>query len=238
VTPSITEAAVYDALGNFVLTVLGLPTSQVIIGLTNRVASPEGDYVVMWPLRRPRLSTNVDSSADCKFTGSISGTVMTVTDVAIGAINNGAIVFGVGVANNTTITGPVTVNPDGTGIYQITPSQTVGSATLSAGQNIIEQSTEFVMQCDMHGTNSGDNAQTISTAFRDEYGVRLFAGTGVSPLYSDDPRQLAFTTAADQFDERWSIDMHMQFDPSIAVPQEYYDSSNVTTVNVDAAFPA
>jgi hypothetical protein len=237
-TPSITQDAIDTALGNFLQTVLGLPNGQIVVGQANRVSSPEGDYCAYWPLRRPRLSTNVDTSADCKFTGSISGTVMTVSAIDIGTISAGAVLFGIGVTANTTVTGPVTVNPDGTGTYQVSPSQTLASTALSAGQTVIEQSTEVVYQVDVHGPASGDNAQAISTAFRDEYGVRLFAGTGVTPLYCEDPRQLPFTTAADQFEDRWSIDVHMQADPSISVPQEYYDAATVTTINVDAAYPA
>lgn len=231
-TQSITQAAVNVALGTFLQTILGLPEGQIIVGQVNRTSSPEGDYCVMWPLRRPRLGTNVDSSADCKFTGSISGTVMTVTDVDAGEINSGAIVFGVGVAANTTIAGPININPDGTGTYQIAPSQTVGSVTLSAGQTVIEQSTEFVMQVDVHGPASGDNAQTIATLFRDQYGVTQFAGSGITPLYCDEPRQTPFTTAAAQFEDRWSVDHHFDGTPAISVPEQYADSVDLTLATI------
>jgi hypothetical protein len=236
-TPSITEAQINAALGNFLTTILSLPASNIVVGQTNRVASPEGDYCVMWPLRRPRLSTNVDSSADAKFTGSIAGTVMTITQVFTGEMNVGAIVFGVGAAANTTVKSLGT-GTGGVGTYNISPSQTVTSETLSAGATEIEQSTEVVYQIDIHGPASGDNVQTIATIFRDAYGVSLFAGTGITPLYCEDPRQLAFSTAAVQFEERWSIDVHMQADPIISVPTQYSDAANVTVISVTEAFPA
>lgn len=236
-TPSITEAQIYTALGNFLLTVLGLPDTQVILGQVNRTSSPEGDYCVMWPLRRPRLSTNVDSSADAKFVGSIAATVMTITEVASGVMNVGAVVSGVGVTANTVVVHQIDGTTGGDGDYTVSQSQTIGPITLSAGQTIIEQSTEVVYQIDVHGPASGDNAQTISTAFRDEYGVSLFAGTGITPLYCEDPRQMPFTTAADQFEDRWTIDVHMQADPSIAVPAQFTDAVSVATVSVDATFP-
>lgn len=236
-TPSITEAAINNALGSFLLAVLGLPSTNVIVGQVNRVASPEGDYVVMWPLRRPRLSTNVDSSADAKFTGSIAGAVMTISAVLAGAMNVGAVVFGVGVAANTTVVNQISGTPGGDGNYTIAPSQTVTSTTLSAGATVIEQSTEVVYQIDVHGPASADNVQTISTAFRDQYGVSLFAGTGVTPLYCEDPRQMPFQTAAVQYEGRWSVDLHLQVNPVISVPVQFADLAVITVVDVNVAYP-
>lgn len=235
-TPSITQDAINTALGNFLQAVLPAGV-KVVVGQVNRVASPKGDYCVMWPLRRPRLGTNVDSSADAKFTGSIAGAVMTITEVVAGTMNDGATVFGVGIAANTSVVNQIDGTPGGDGTYAITPSLTVGSTTLSAGATIIEQSTEIVYQVDVHGPASGDNAQTISTAFRDAYGVSLFDGTGVTPLYCEDPRQMPFTTAANQFEDRWTIDVHMDCAPTVSVPQQFFDAADLTVVDVDVAYP-
>lgn len=236
-TPSITQDGITAALGNFLTAILPAVVT-VITGQANRVASPEGDYCVMWPLRRPRLATNVDSSADARFTGSIAALVMTVDAVQIGSVVPGRQLFGTNVAANTIIGAQATGPTGGAGTYAVSISQVVADGTLSAGATVIEQSTEVVYQVDVHGPAAGDNAQTISTAFRDEYGVSLFAGTGVSPLYCEDPRQLAFQTAAVQFEERWTVDVHMQVDPSIAVPTQYADAANVTLIDVVEAFPA
>lgn len=235
--PSITQDDINVAFGSFLTAILPAGVT-VIIGQVNRVASPEGDYCVYWPLRRPRLSTNVDTSVDAKFTGSIAATVMTITEVLAGTMNVGATVYGVGVLPNTTVTDQIDGTPGGAGDYTISLSQTIGPITLSAGQTEIEQSTEVVMQVDVHGPAAGDNVQTISTAFRDACGVSLFAGTRITPLYAEDPRQLAFQPASVQFEDRWSIDLHMQADPTISVPQQFADQANVTVIDVIEAFPA
>jgi hypothetical protein len=234
-TPSITEKQIINALGDFITTITGIPAVQ---GQVNRVASLEGDYAVMWPLRRPRLATNVDSSADAKFIGSIAGQTMTITEVDTGSMNVGATVFGVGVAANTVVGSQLTGDPGGVGTYSVSPSQNLASTTLSAGQTNVKQATEFVMQCDVHGAASGDNAQTLATLFRDQYAVDQFAGTGISPLYADDPRQTPFVTAANQYEDRWTVDLHMQIDPIVSVPQQYADQANVTVISVTEAFPA
>jgi hypothetical protein len=226
-TPSVIENDVLEALGAFLTTVLGFPNGQVVIGQVNRVASPEGDYCVMWPLLRPRISTNRDCSADVKFTGSVSGTTLTVTEVDTGLINLGNTLFGVGVAANTTIVSQQSGDPGGAGVYTVSISQDIPSETLSAGTTQIKQSTKMTVQVDVHGPNAGDNAQIVQQLLRDEYGVEQFAGTGVTPLYADDPKQTPFITAANQYEERWTVDCHLQISPVITVPQQYADEGVV-----------
>jgi hypothetical protein len=232
-TPSISQDAVNVALGNFLTKILPAGVS-IVIGQVNRVAEPLGDLVVMWPLRLPRLSTNIDSSDDTKFEGAIAGGVMTVTAMEIGTVAPGRTVFGVGVVAATTIVNQIAGTPGGVGTYTVAPGQNVPDTTLSAGGTAIEQSTECVMQFDVHGPNSFNNAQVISTLFRDGYAVDQMDGTGITPLYASDPRQLPFINGAAQYEDRWVIEAHMQIKPVVAVPQEYADAVSVTLVNVDA----
>lgn len=230
-TPSITEDDVEIALCNFLANVTGLPSGQVVIGQTNRVAEPLGDFVIIWPINRQRLGTNVDLPSDTKGTGSISGTVMTISAVAIGAFGGGNQVFGVNVAANTMIVNQLTGPAGGVGTYTITPSQAISSQTLSAGTNAISTTTEVVMQVDVHGPHSADNAQTIQQLFRDQYGVDQFAGTGISPLFAEGPRQAPFINAAKEYEDRWTLDVHLQIDPTIFVPQQFADKLTVTVTN-------
>lgn len=230
-TPSITQDDVNNALGNFLTAILGLAATQIIVGQVNRVASPEGDYCVMWPLRRPRLATNVDSYQDVKYLGFIEATTMIVTQVFTGEIAPGQTIFGIDVLPGTTVV-DYGSGQGGAGSYEIQPNQTAAGPLLSSGSKIIAQATEVVMQVDVHGPASGDNIQTISTAFRDAYGVFLFEGTGITPLYAEDPRQLPFTTAAVQYEDRWSIDLHMDCSPTISVPIEFADSIDLTLATI------
>ena len=74
-----------------------------------------------------------------------------------------------------------------------------------------------------------------ATVLRDYRGVDLFAaaGAGVAPLYTDDPRQTAFENAEDQFEERWSLDVHLQADIAVIVTQQYAAALSVTAIPVD-----
>jgi hypothetical protein len=67
------------------------------------------------------------------FTGSITGTVLTVTSVTVGTLFPGATITGP-VTAGTIITSQLTGPFGGTGTYTVTPSQSVGSTTLSIGE--------------------------------------------------------------------------------------------------------
>ena len=86
------------------------------------------------------------------------------------------------------------------------------------------------MQLDVHGPNSSDNAQTISTLFRDEYGTAFFSAFGydVRPLYADDPKQIPFLNSEQQYETRYVIDAVLQANQIIAPPQQYAQQLKVT----------
>lgn len=234
--PSVTQADINAALGNLLKAVL--PTAvTVVVGQTNRVASPEGDYVVMWPLRRPKLATARETTSDTVFEASIAGNQMTVLWLEGGLIKVGATVLGVNVADGTIISGQTSGSPGGAGVYKVSGNQTISAETMSTGTMSIEQSTEIVMQVDVHGDNSTDNAQVISTIVRTAFAVDQMAATGVTPLYADEPRQVPFITAADQYEDRWMVEIHLQVTPSVATPQEFYDVIELDLVDVDVIFP-
>lgn len=64
------------------------------------------------------------------FTGSISGTTLTVTSIISGTVVINQLLTGTGISPNTIITALGTGN-GGTGTYTVTPSQTVSSTTIS-----------------------------------------------------------------------------------------------------------
>ena len=240
-----TQSDIFTALGDFLSDILNIPVQQ---GQVNRIAQPSGtppttgDYCVMWPLRLPRLATNVDSYVDAVFTGTIAGTLMTITAVDpdfVGQIAVGSNIFGVDVALNTIVTGLGT-GSGGVGTYQVTPTQTIGSETLAAGTTSLLQKAECVIQCDVHGPNSMNNAQIISTAFRDDYAVQFFAAldSTISPLYTDAPLQIPFINAENAFENRWVIELHLQIDQTVVVPMQFFDAAVVGLIEVDARYPA
>ncbi len=213
----------------------------ILKGQQNRIAQPPApNYVVATSLRRERLETNVDTAVDCYFQASTLGTTLTVTEVAYGTIKPGTQLFGVGVAANTIIRSQISGTTGGIGTYLLNNAQTITPAQgMACGTNSLLQPTKVTVQIDVYGPNSADYAQTISTAFRDEYGVDLFAASGfdVAPLYADDPRQLPLVDGEAQYEDRWMIEAVMQANVTVVVPQQFAGALSLDLVEVDAAYP-
>lgn len=238
-----TQSNTLTAVRSFLLAVLPDGT-DVVQGQQNRVPEPApgtSNYVIMTPLRAPRLSTNVDAEDDVSFTGSASGAVLTVTDMEFGAIRIGAPLFGVGVADPTEITGQTFGDPGGVGSYTIKPAQDVSAEPMSAGVKTMTQATDFTVQLDFHGPAATDMAQVVSTTMRDEYAVGLFAAQnpnyGVSPLLADDPRQMPFINDQKQYENRWIVEARFQVNPVVVVPQQFADALSIEVISVDERFP-
>jgi hypothetical protein len=243
VTVSPTEQQIDTALNAFLATLAPAGT-PIILGQQNRVPEPQpGTFLVMWPLRRIRLATNEDAFDDCFFDGSIAGTLMTVGTVTGLALAPGRAVYGPDVAAGTTIASQQSGTPGGAGVYVVSPSQTVSSATFSAGAATFTQETEVVYQVDVHAPGvqaASDLAQAITTMTRDAYATTFFAAQGVAvrPIHADDPRQIPWTDAEDQFESRYVVEMHLDVQQTISgVPAQFAGSATITAINVDASFP-
>lgn len=238
-TLSLTQSQTLTALRSFLLTILPAPI-EVIQGQTNRTPEPKtADFVVMTPILRQRLETNIDDSADVAFTASIAGTVMTVTAVELGLLGAGQQLFGPNVAAGSKIIAQLTGPTGGTGTYTVAPSQTAASAIVASGATTLLQPTKVTVQLDVHGPASADNAQIITTLLRDAYAVDQFAASGfdVTPLYASDPRQAPFENEQQQVENRWTIDAVLQVNPVVSVPQQYADALVVGIIDVDVEYP-
>jgi len=213
---------------------------EVIQAQVNRVPEPKGpDFVTMNAIRRERLETNVDDYDDASFTAVIAGTAMTVSAVVLGKLVAGAALFGANLAAGSAIVSQTSGTPGGVGVYVVAPSQAVASQAMAAGLALLSQPTKVVVQLDVHGPNSGDNAQAISTALRDDYAVFFFERNGYSaaPLYSEDPRQIPFINAEKQYEDRWVIEASLQVNPTLSLPQQFADQAVITTINVEETYP-
>jgi len=231
---SLTQAHALTALGNVL--VLALPSSvEIIQAEDNLVSEPAApDFVVMQPILRTRLSTNIDEYQDCAFTGSIAGKVLTVTNSppVFGTIQPALnpTLFGSGVAAGTTITAQTGGTPGKAGTYTVSILQTLASTSLAAGILGMVQPTQLTVQCDVHGPASADNVQIVSTIMRSAYGSDLFKAQnlGVALLFASDPRQSPFWNSESQIEKLWSIDINLEVKPVVSVPQQFANQLSIT----------
>jgi hypothetical protein len=231
------QSQIQTVLRSFLLSVLPGGV-EVVQGQDNLVSEPAGaDFVVMTPLSRDRIETNVDTFADISFTGSITGSLLSITEVQFGVLGTSTMpeVFGTMVNAGTYVTGQVSGTIGGVGVYTVTGTQTSGVQPMAAGQVYFLQPTKIRMQLDVHGPNSSDNAQTISTLFRDQFAVSFFQNSGydVWPLYADDPKQIPFPNAEMLIEYRWVIDAELQANQVVGgFPQQFANTFNVNLIQV------
>lgn len=233
------QATIQTAVRAFLVSILP-PGIPVVQGQQNRVPEPAaGDFVVFTEMFQRRLATNIDTYADVSFTGSIAGNVLTVSAVAYGTIAVGAPLYGPTVTQFTTISG-LRTGVGGVGTYLLSESQTVASGPLAAGVELIEQSTEITFQVDVHGISSADNAQTISTLWRDDRATLFFYENypQIGSLLADDPRQTPFRNDQDQIEFRWTITATLQANQTITAPQEFASQIKITIVDAQQEYPA
>lgn len=237
VSLSLTEVQTLTALRTFLLSILPFGI-EVIRGQDNRVSEPQGvNFVEMTPILRSRLGTNVDTYQDCAFTGSISGSTLTIMAMSLGTVTVGATLFGTGVTAGTTITAKGT-GTGGVGTYTVSQSQTVVNEVMACGSKNMMQPTEVRVQLDIHGPASGDNAAIITTAFRDEYAVESFLESGfdVAPLYADEGHQMPFLNGEQQIEQRYVVDCVMHCNPVVTVPQQFFATAAIGPKPIDTFF--
>jgi hypothetical protein len=195
----------------------------------------------MTAIRRNRIETNIDSYVDALFTGQITGQTLNVSNVQFGTLVVGSPIFGTGVASGTTIAA-LDGGTGGTGNYNVSPVQSVSPSLMAGGSANLMQPTEVTYQLDVHSnvvTTAADMAQAISTAFRDGYATDFFSGInpGVSPLHADEPRQVPFLNAEEQWETRWIIEAHLQVNATLMLPQQFAGALTLGVISVEAEYP-
>lgn len=228
---SLTQSQALAALRSMLLT--ALPSGvEVVQGEDNVVPEPLGlNFVVITPILRTRLETNSKSYQDCAFTGSVAGTVLTVSSIILGAINVAAApaLFGPSVVSGTAITAQTSGAAGGVGTYTISQAQNIASGPLAAGVLGMGAPTQLTVQTDFHGPNSADYVQTVTTSFWSMYAVDLFAATGydVTPLYAGDPKQAPFLNREQQIEKMWTTDLVLQTNSIVYVQQQFFNAFTV-----------
>lgn len=168
ITPS--EDDIFSVLRAFLVEILPAPI-EVVRGQDNRVPQPSIDnYVVFWPLRMPRLSTNLEAL-----------------------------------------------------------DQNTGT------QQTLTQAAELVVQIDVHGSASFSNSGIISTTVRSSYAVEFFKTISevVAPLHADEPRQMPFITAEQQYEDRWIVEAHLQVNFTTTATAQSADTLTLDVISAE-----
>lgn len=252
VTISLTEEQGFQAMGQFLVAYCAPYPITVVRGLGStapgsnvRVPEPiNGDFVVMSSLRTARLETNETTFQDNICVGSIDGTILTVTAITRGTLAPGQLVIDLHYPNGVVLPNTAIVRqlsgatPGGIGTYEVSVSQAVASETLYAGTRKDQVSTEWVVQIDVHGPNSMQNAMVVETLFRSEVGVDFFRDTGfwIAPLYIDAVGMTPFENAEQEVEFRWVAEAHLDIVPIVTTFQAFADEIKVRTIEAGVIY--
>lgn len=121
----------------------------------------------------------------------------------------------------------------------MTPGAVKALATNTHDMLRTKRSSQFDCQIDCYGLGSGDIATQLSMLFRDNYAAQHFAqfGLEIYPLYAGDEKQLPIVNGEEQYEERWTFDVAMQFNPVVSTVQQSANILAVELINIDANFP-
>jgi hypothetical protein len=92
------------------------------------------------------------------------------------------------------------------------------------GNVIFEEPAMVGIQVDIYGEYSADVSKAIHTTFKTIWAVDQFAGTYITPLYSDTPKRVPLVTGEQQYLDRWMLVAYLQVDATITVGQGYFNT--------------
>lgn len=103
----------------------------------------------------------------------------------------------------------------------------------------VERPSQLSIQIDCYGAGSADMATAISTLLRDPYACDQFSASGfdIAPLYAGDAHQMPLVDGEAQYEERWTFDAVLQFNPILTAPQDSAIALVANIYDVDRTFP-
>lgn len=91
-------------------------------------------------------------------------------------------------------------------------------------------SLDYAIQIDCYGPNAADHASVLHDSWYSEQAYQRLIVAGLSPLWADEPKSIPLLNSEQQYEQRWTMQLHLQFKPSISDPQQ-----SATTVTVNPA---
>ena len=99
----------------------------------------------------------------------------------------------------------------------------------SEGEMSVSTATEYRIQLDFYGADSGDMCQSFISLANDLYAYESFPER-IKPLYTSEPMQIPLVTGEENFLEQWTTEIHLQINPTVTVPVTLIDELSVTII--------
>jgi hypothetical protein len=100
-------------------------------------------------------------------------------------------------------------------------------------QESILQAFDFTVQVDCYGPASSDWAVVLSTVWQHQLAVDFMAAYGVTPLWAEDPIEMPVVNGEQQYEKRWIVQLHLQYQPSTVAPQQFMAAASIVPISVE-----
>lgn len=94
----------------------------------------------------------------------------------------------------------------------------------------IQNSVEARMQIDFYGSSAEARSRILNNLWRNQFACdRLKA---CQPLYVQSYNRHVYVNDSNQYEERWIIDLALQYNPQVTVAQDFTDSAAINIIPV------
>ncbi|WP_432784680.1 hypothetical protein AAEX37_01957 [Oligella sp. MSHR50489EDL] len=84
---------------------------------------------------------------------------------------------------------------------------------------IVQQAREATVQLDFYGSLAQTRSQKIALLWKTSYSLRELKKC--APLYTKEPRRIPIVNEQNNYEDRWSLDCLLQYDPEVEHEQDY-----------------
>ena len=97
---------------------------------------------------------------------------------------------------------------------------------------------DYAVQVDCYGPLAGDWATMLDATWHSMTTTGFLEIYPIYPLYSEGPKQVPFIDGESQYQHRWVVVLHLQYNPAVSFSQQFADIATISLINVDAVYPA
>ena len=98
-----------------------------------------------------------------------------------------------------------------------------------------EMHVDMLLQIDCYGAASLSWATMLQTLLRSNAGCVALAPV-CQPLYTDDPHMMPLDDTEEQYEQRWVVEAHIQYNPVTGVTVQFANALNATLIEVQEAY--
>lgn len=93
----------------------------------------------------------------------------------------------------------------------------------------VQQSVEVTMQIDIYGEDSAKRSRILTNLWRNHYSTDRLKNC--QPLYSRAPIHAPFINEKSMYEDRYIVELKLQYNPIVTHAQDFVDSIDITLIN-------